>query len=340
LYDFGSFVASGQAAAAGLNPYSGDYPLVFRPYNEEIGATLVSPNLNPPVSLLLFELLAQSNPITAFRIWYVVSLLLYVAVIVTLARAYPRYATPLRVAWALSLAGFWHTLELGQIYVPLLLAATLAIIAFQKGRPLLAGVLIGLIVAIKPNFAVWPALLLLASHWAAAGAAIGMVGILSLLPLLRYPPTIYLQWAEASGAFAGRSLMINTSLPGLGDRVGLPWLGLVLAGALLLALAWWAWRYRPSVLAVSGLALLTSLLASPIAWVGYTVLLLPVLFQRRWTWPEWVAAAMLVVPYTTAYFFAWLPPILTELGWYVWALLLLLAVLAREARKRSMTYEV
>ena len=44
---------------------------------------------------------------------------------------------------------------------------------------------------------------------------------------------------------------------------------LLLSAALLLALAWWAWRCRPPRLCVSGLALVAVLLASPITWVGY-----------------------------------------------------------------------
>lgn len=330
LKDFGSFIAAGQAARQGLNPYAGDYPLVFRPYHPALGSEIVSPNLNPPLSLLVFEPLALFDPVVAFGVWYGLSLLLYLLALLLLARAYPGQTTPLRIAWALSLAGLWHTLELGQIYLPLLLATIGAVLLLRRDRPLLAGLLIGLVVAIKPNLAVWPVLLLAAGFWRAGMAGLGAAGLLSLLPLLRYPPAIYSQWFEAGAGYTGRILPINSSLPGLAERLGLPWLGIILSLALLIGLAVWAWRYRPSSVSVSGLALLAALLAAPIAWIGYTPLLLPVFFRRNWGWSERIVAVMLAMPYAATPLASWAPPFVEKLGWYIWALLLLLVVLVRE----------
>ncbi len=336
LHDFGSFVAAGQAATQHLNPYAGHYPLVFRPYSPDLGRTIVSPNLNPPISVLVFSPLAYLDPYLAFVVWYGLSLLLYLLVIFILARSYPQHTSALRIGWALSLAGFWHTLELGQIYVPLLLATTGALLLMQRERPILAGVLIGLLVAFKPNFAIWPVLLLLSGYWRVALAGLGTSALLSLLPLAFYPPTIYIQWLKASAAYSGRILPINNSFPGLGERLGLPLLGIALSIILLLALLAWAWHYRPPQLTVSGLALLAAILASPIAWIGYTLLLLPVLFRRTWSTPEQIAAIMIAVPYAVDPSLTWLPPFISQLGWYIWALVLLLIALSRMALRQSL----
>src|SRR5215203_7294758 len=76
LWDFGSFVASGRAAREGLNPY-GVYPLTLRV--ELPGFESWNPNLNPPISALLFQLFDLADPQVAFRIWWVVSVLFYAA---------------------------------------------------------------------------------------------------------------------------------------------------------------------------------------------------------------------------------------------------------------------
>jgi hypothetical protein len=77
----------------------------------------------------------------------------------------------------------------------------------------------------------------------------------------------------------------------------------------------------------STLGIITSLLASPISWTGYTILLLPIFFSlRKWTLPVIMAAAILTIPFqvvlqlfqtsfTNFVIFGWL---------YGWAILLLL----------------
>ena len=66
LWDFGSFVASGRAAREGLNPY-GVYPLTLRV--ELPGFEAWNPNLNPPISALLFQLFDLADPEVTFEIW-------------------------------------------------------------------------------------------------------------------------------------------------------------------------------------------------------------------------------------------------------------------------------
>lgn len=293
LMDFGSFIASGRAVAEGLNPY-GVYPLTFRFIR---GTEVVAaPNLNPPISVLLFQLLAAADPGIAFRIWYLGSIVLYVVVVVLLLRAAPEAVTPVRVVWALSLGGFWHTLHMGQVYILLLLVFVSALLSLRRGRYQVAGLLVGILIALKPNFLVLPVLLLLAGCATTALSALAVAALLSAAPLLVYGSSVYAQWLEVLRHDTGVGLPTNGSLFGLAARLGIPELGIVIAGALVLVAALWAWRQRPQGLTVSNLAIVVLLLASPLAWAGYTVFLLPVFIWRRWTTPLAIAAMLLILP--------------------------------------------
>ncbi|HEX6975437.1 MAG TPA: glycosyltransferase family 87 protein, partial [Vicinamibacterales bacterium] len=191
LRDYGSFIASGRAAAEGLNPY-GIYPLTFHVVIGRID--LHNPNLNPPLSVLPLQVLGRLDPVSSFAGWWIFSLACYVVAVALLARRYGAGAGGLLVPWALALAGFWDTLVLGQIYLPLVLCAVCAWLLLDRGRTVAAGLLIGVVVAMKPNFATWPAILLLAGHRRAALSAVASACALSLLPLLAHGAEIYRQW--------------------------------------------------------------------------------------------------------------------------------------------------
>ncbi|HSK39728.1 MAG TPA: glycosyltransferase family 87 protein [Arenibaculum sp.] len=295
LLDYGSFVASGRAAAEGLNPY-GIYPLTFHVVLP--GFESWNPNLNPPVSLPLFELFDQVPPHQGFRLWWSFSMLCYAAAVGLLARYHggERWFVP--ALWAFALVGFWDTLVLGQIYTPLVLAAVGAWILLDRGRPVAAGLLIGLVVAVKPNFLVWPALLFLAGHFRAPVTAGAAAAVLSVVPALIYGPDVYRQWIELVVSDENRAVFLtNASLAGLVQRAGLAGLDKVFGPVLLAGLALWAWRRKPSAMRASALGLVGAILASPIAWVHYTLFLLPVFFfARPMPLSLRVAAALLVVP--------------------------------------------
>ena len=58
----------------------------------------------------------------------------------------------------------------------------------------------------------------------------------------------------------------------------------------------WAFRRKPGSLQASALGIALGIAVSPIAWVHYTLFLLPVFFRRRPTRLMAIAAALLVVP--------------------------------------------
>lgn len=334
LWDFGSFMGSGRAAAEGGNPYAVYPGLTFRLRTE--GFEGWNLNLNPPVSLLLFDPLSRLDPTAAFRWWWGTTLLVYAGTVWLVVARYSPDRPLLPALAAFAAAGFWDTLVLGQIYVPLALAAVVAWLLLERGRWLAAGLLIGLVVAVKPNFLVWPGLLFLAGHRRVAAAAGGSAALLSLAPALLYGPDVYGQWVEMlarNGAWG--VFLTNASLPGLFQRVGLDGLGTAAALGLMAALAAWALWRRPDPLRASAFGLLGSLLASPLAWVHYTLFLLPLFLRRRPTPPVVAAAALLIVPVPVL-----LGRFMGAPDWvqatagsaYAWALLLLLYDLVDEGR--------
>jgi hypothetical protein len=340
LWDFGSFVASGRAAREGLDPY-GIYPLTL--HVSFPGFEAWNPNLNPPISALLFQLFDLADPHLSFRVWWALSVVAYGATVLLLLHRYRHRDRLTLFLWAFALAGFWDTLVLGQIYLPLVLAATAAWLLIERGEGAWAGVLIGLVVAMKPNFLVWPVLLFLAGHRVPALASVATAAAISAVPLVVMGPEVYRQWFELIASDRDRAAFLtNASLAGLTARIGSPTVGLVLGLALLAASAVWALRWRPSAARAGAIGLVLSLLASPIAWIHYTLFLLPVLFTHWHVRGMRLVALLLIVP---------VPFIIDQFGkpaWiqatsgsvYNWALVLCLVVLlmlerAREAGPRE-----
>lgn len=337
LRDFGSFLASGQAAAAGLDPYGNYPPLTFYVTSAEGGA--YAPNLNPPISVLIFQCFATTDPATAFLIWYAISATLFLIAIGLLIHTYGPHLSLLHVLWVFALTGLWHTLRLGQIYMPLLLVTIFAWLLLRSNRRLLAGVCVGLLIAIKPNFILWPLLLLIAGGYLPMLiATLATVVVVSLIPLLVYGPIIYQQWIPVlASSSQGNPMPSNASLAGFLARMGLAEWGTIVSALLVLGIAIWCWRIRPDVLQLSAIGICTTLLASPIAWDGYTLLLVPVFFALCWSWPMVIAAILLLVPVDISYIFGatGITGLLIGGSVYFWALMAALGGLTLFASGRT-----
>lgn len=291
LLDWGSFIASGRAARDGLDPY-GVYDLTFRVGPRAIPA----PNLNPPVSIYPFEWVAPFDPRLTYHLWYVATLAMMGLAFLLLWRAYPRERT-VTAFWAFALAGLWHTLELGQVYGPLVLAATVAWLRLRTRDDWLAGIALGFMAALKPQFLAWPALLLLARNWRAGGAAALTFALLWSVPLALEGGAIYRQWLAVTPPVGeANTLAGNSSLLAVGGRLGFAELALALAVLAGLALALLAALRRPGRLELSAAALVFALLAGPITWPGYTLVLVPVLFWAGWR-TVLPAVVLLAFPY-------------------------------------------
>ena len=115
-------------------------------------------------------------------------------------------------------------------------------------------------------------------------------------PAVAFGPGIYQDWLAALAACPAMAHPVNLSLYGVAARLGIPWLGTVLAVGLLGGISLLVWKRRPPVETVSGLAIPGMLLASPFAWAGYALLTLPIFMSRRGSWRLVAAAVLLTVP--------------------------------------------
>jgi hypothetical protein len=157
-------------------------------------------------------------------------------------------------------------------------------------------VIIGLLVAIKPNFVVWPLLLLVAGHRKPAVASFLVAGAVSLVPLLIEGPQIYMQWLEAARGYPRAAIAPNAALFGEATRLGVPALGFAAAACLMAGGAFCAWRGRFSLREASAAGIMITLLIGPLTWIGYTLISLPLLLSRRWRGWELAVGASMVVP--------------------------------------------
>ncbi|MGE5596427.1 MAG: glycosyltransferase family 87 protein [Hyphomicrobiales bacterium] len=328
LLDWGSFWASGDAANHGKDPY-GVYPDTFR-----VGpGAMPAPNLNPPISVYPLQLAAKFDVHHGETAWIAASLAGALVAIVLLYRAYPRSGV-VGILWALAFAGLWHTVELGQIYVPLLLAATGAWLLLRDRDDWRAGLLIGFVVAIKPQFVAWPILLLLARHPRSASASFATAAVLSAVPFVLEGPEIYRQWLDATPPILPANLFPgNSSILSVAGRLHAGRAGLVLSALVFAAVAGVVFRRRPDRMAVSAAGLILAFLLGPISWPGYSLLLLPVFFTAGWqaTFP---AALLMVFPYSEVLKLqdAGQPAAFLAASIYFFAAVLLAATLLREPR--------
>jgi hypothetical protein len=289
--DFGSFWAAGDAANRGLDPY-GDHALT-RGVDTPVGERAAI-NLNPPAAVLLFQLLALIDPAVAFRVWQVASGAMYLVVVAVLLRALrpPDWweLGLLMLAWA----PFWSTIDLAQIYVPLLALAATAYLRLDRS-PWLAGACIGLIIAVKPQFAIWPVLLLAGAYWRPVAAAVGTWGMASLLPALLGHADWYARWISTSRMADMLVYSDNLSVMSFLYRAGVsePAAALIVGGGLLALFVVVAWR-RWSARRVSDLAVVAAVLAGPISWVGYVLLLAPMFLSRTIRSERLMLAAILL----------------------------------------------
>ncbi len=303
LTDYGSLYASASLANLHVNPYR-DHPLVFHlrdinrhgPDTPLQGTSVNAINLNPPVLLYAFRPLSRLQPVTSFVVWTYISGALFVASVLLVLRMYPAKRLRIRVLWILALGGVWYTFWLGQIYMILLFCTTLAWWALRKQKWVAAGIFIGMLCAVKPNFLVWPGLLIVGRSKKTGFTAFATTVVLSAIPLITQGPAIYRQWLLACRRFNGYELPGNASLLAFFSRAGVPASGLVLTVLMLMAVTVWIFLAKPDALYVSEIGILASLFAGPISWLGYTILLIPVLYGKSMDAWTRIGCVLLCIP--------------------------------------------
>jgi alpha-1,2-mannosyltransferase len=271
--DFDSFWRSARAMLEGQSIY-------------DTGVDLV--NLNPPLWTVLISPLGLLEPITAYRVFVLISLLIvvgYLAWTVEELRLRPGW-TVVGVVMLLLSCPLLATLALGQVYPVLALGLVAAWVADRREGQEISGAALGLVVALKPSLLpvlLWP---LVRRRWKAvlaavvSGAMATLFGVIVLGPgetldyiaVLREQP-VSTYWDNASLPSAAARLF--TENPYAQNVATLPWMvgfGFAL-GIVAIALTAMRVRHGPEV----GLWVMVaaSLLASPIAWHNYLVLLGP-----------------------------------------------------------------
>jgi alpha-1,2-mannosyltransferase len=238
-------------------------------------------NLNPPLLAVLLTPLAGLDALTAYRIFALCTLFLVLGLVLAVARELrlrPLVSTAVLVT-VLASSPLHGTLVLGQIYPLLLVGLVSGWIAERRGRPVLAAVLYGITVALKPSLG--PLLLLPAvqRRWVPLRAGLISAAAATLFGVLVAGPSSGIEWLKIAFSEPVPDTVDNASLPGLAVRFGLPGvLGMVLGVAVLVGTLVWCGRHRDRIDpagTVPFAVLAAGLLCSPISWHNYLMLLWP-----------------------------------------------------------------
>lgn len=292
--DFVSFVVSGEAARQGLDPHA-VYPATSSDQTAE--GVIYGPNINLPPTVLVYEMLPPLDISAAANVWRLLTVAMFLAAVAMVWRTQPAGVTPMRLAWLFGGPFLWITLSSAQIYGALILMTVAAWLLLERGHSVAAGVLMGLLACVKPQFALWPVFLLLTGHRRVAIASLLTAAAMLPLPAILHGPAIYLQWWADANQYAPTWTINNLSIAGPLTRAGLSWLFYPAAGVLIGYTALWALRRRPRLGEVSTVALILSLVLSPVTWAPYLLVLLPALLSpRRWGPAMTVGAVLLAIP--------------------------------------------
>ena len=272
--DYDIFWHSARAWLDGGNPF------------RDTGAPDISNN--PPFFTLLFLPLALLDPLIGYRFWTLIMLLAQTGSLAWMAselRVRTGWAIATTTALLLS-APLLGTLAIGQMYPLLTLGLVAAWIADRRGKDLFSGCALGLVVAVKPSLApvvLWP---LVRKRWKTFAASAASGGVTTLVGILAVGLGPTLDWITILRTKFLDGSWDNASLPGAAARlfrenrfaeplVEFP-SALTLAvalGLVLLVVTMLKVRLDPAV----GLWALVaaSLLASPVTWHNYLLMLTP-----------------------------------------------------------------
>jgi alpha-1,2-mannosyltransferase len=295
--DFDTFWRSAEALWEGRGVY-------------DTGARLV--NLNPPFWTVLISPLGLLEPLTAYRAFVLITLAVCVGYLAWMADE-----LRLRGWWAvvgtamlLLSSPLLATLALGQIYAVLALGLVAAWGAERRDMPLASGFALGLVAAVKPSLApilLWP---LARRRWRALVAALVSAAAATLVGVIVVGPDATLEWLRLLFDSPLSPYWDNASLPAAAARLftdnefarpiaTLPWMVPVAYLLGIGVVVFTAAKIRHGSEAGLWALVAASLLASPIAWHNYLVLLGPgilLLLARGWVAPGFLLLALQTIP--------------------------------------------
>src|SRR5215218_4760500 len=271
-------------------------------------------NLNPPLWVLLISPLGLLEPLVAYRCFVLITLFVTVGYLAWMAgklRLRPVWAV-IGTAMLLLSSPLLATLALGQIYPILALLLVAAWVADRRDKLSFCGGILGVVVALKPSLApilLWP---LVRRRWRTFGVALVCGAVATLVGAVVVGPGATLDWLRL---LSDRSPGLipywdNASLPGAATR-------LFTESPFAQHVATWTWTIPVAYALGIGAIVLTaarvrqgaevglwalvaaSLLASPIAWHNYLVLLGPgilLLLARGRAGPAFLLLALQSIP--------------------------------------------
>jgi alpha-1,2-mannosyltransferase len=325
FYTYGALVAGNQAAE--LYDADAHAAIARRVVDPRLTLSAFVPNYSPVIAWLATPLASLPFP-TAMAVFAVVSAVLYGAAIATLASVTARIKADVETAVLVAAAfpAMFITLRYGQISPLSLLILAAATVAAARGRPWLAGAILGLLVY-KPNLLLAPGLLFLATgQWRLLmGLMVGAGGELAL-SLALVGPDVMRQYLALLVTLAKHPELVqfypaeSHSLRGLVQLL-LPWSPLVTATtAIAIPLGTWlavrVWRahadFRPRWAALA----MASLVASPhVLTYDLILLAVPLVLLLDW-WLETgsgLASPMFRWGLALLYFGAWPGPFIARL---------------------------
>jgi alpha-1,2-mannosyltransferase len=269
-------------------------------------------NLNPPLWVLLISPFGLLEPLVAYRFFVLITLCITVAYLAWVAdelRLRPAWAVIGGVMLILS-SPMLATLALGQIYPFLAIGLVVAWIADRRERHRISGAALGLVVALKPSLApvlLWP---LVRRRWGAFWAAIVAGAAATLLGAVVVGFGATLDWLRLISESPASPYWDNASLPSAAARLFTDnpyarhvatWKWTVplayVLGIVVIAIT--AARARWDAEAGLWALIAAALLASPIAWHNYLVLLGPgilLLLARERVAPAFLLLALQAIP--------------------------------------------
>jgi len=295
--DFDSFWRSARALLDGGDIY-------------DAGARLV--NLNPPVWTVLISPLGLMEAIDAYRLFVLLCVLVVLGYL-----AWTAEELGLRPVWAVVGAGLLlvsspllSTLALGQVYPVLALGLVAAWISDRRDAQWPSGIALGLVVALKPSLApvlLWP---LVRRRWGSFLAACISGLAATLVGLVVAGPSATLRYVGVLNEGSANAYWDNASIPAAMARfftehpygqnaATLPWMVYVGYALGIVVVVVTAARIRGGGEAGLWALVAASLLASPIAWHNYLVLLAPgvlLLLARGRTAPALFLLALQAIP--------------------------------------------
>jgi alpha-1,2-mannosyltransferase len=269
-------------------------------------------NLNPPFWVLLISPFGLLEPLVAYRFFVLITLSITVAYLAWVAdelRVRPAWAVIGGVMLILS-SPLLATLALGQIYPILGFGLVVAWMADRRERQRISGAALGLVVAIKPTLAPVLLWLLVRRRWGTFWAAIVTGAAATLVGAVVVGFGATLDWLRLLSESSASPYWDNASLPSAAAR-------LFTDNPYARHVATWAWTipvaYALGIAAIAFTATRTmwdaeaglwalvaaALLASPIAWHNYLVLLGPgilLLLARGRVAPAFLLLALQAIP--------------------------------------------